>query len=163
MTPFKTSERKSYYMLEREATDAEIIQFAHKLLSRRFRKGRSITSPEDSKDYLISKLAEREQEVFSVIFMDNKHRILSYEELFYGTIDAAAVYPREVVKRALALNAAALIVAHNHPSGDPEPSISDDQITNKLVQALKLVDIRLLDHIVVGAGECISYAQRGMI
>lgn len=163
MTPFKTSERKSYYSLEREATDAEIIQFAHKLLSRRFRKGRSITSPEDSKDYLISKLAEREQEVFSVIFMDNKHRILSYEELFYGTIDAAAVYPREVVKRALALNAAALIVAHNHPSGDPEPSISDDQITNKLVQALKLVDIRLLDHIVVGAGECISYAQRGMI
>ncbi len=163
MTPFKTSERKSYYTLEREATDAEIIQFAHKLLSRRFRKGRSITSPEHSKDYLISKLAEREQEVFSVIFMDNKHRILSYEELFYGTIDAAAVYPREVVKRALALNAAALIVAHNHPSGDPEPSISDDQITNKLVQALKLVDIRLLDHIVVGAGECISYAQRGMI
>ncbi len=97
------------------------------------------------------------------MFLDNQHRLLAYEELFYGTIDGASVYPREVVKRALALNAAALILAHNHPSGIAEPSQADQRITVRLQQALALVDVRVPDHLVVGDAEIVSFAERGML
>src|SRR5690606_39095792 len=100
--------------------------------------------------FLRMKLAHQEREVFAVIFLDARHKLICYEELFFGTIDAAAVYPREVVKAALKINASAAIFAHNHPSGYAEPSLSDKQITKQLIDALKLVDIRVLDHVVVG-------------
>lgn len=101
--------------------------------------------------------------MFSVLFLTNQNRIISCEDMFRGTIDSASIYPREVVKRGLQLNAAAVIFAHNHPSGEAEPSTSDKFITDKLIQALKLVDIRALDHIIVGGDGCISFSERGLM
>ncbi|MGB0502611.1 MAG: RadC family protein, partial [Thalassolituus sp.] len=100
---------------------------------------------------------------FACLFLDNQNRVIRYEELFRGTIDSAAVYPREVVKQALALGAAAIILAHNHPSGIAEPSQSDRAITERLQQALSVMDIRVLDHLVVGDGYCVSFAERGWL
>ena len=114
------------------------------------------------KEYLALKLGAHEREVFAVMFLDSQHRLISFEEMFFGTIDAASVYPREVLKMALRHNAAAVIFAHNHPSGVPEPSQADKRITERLVEALKLVDIRVLDHIVVGES-CVSFAEKGWI
>ena len=105
----------------------------------------------------------REQEVFAALFLDNKNRVIIYEELFYGTIDSASVYPRIVAQKALQYNAAAVIVAHNHPSGVAEPSRGDESITLRLKEALALVEVQLLDHIVVGDGKCVSLAERGVI
>ena len=101
--------------------------------------------------------------MFSVIFLDNRHRVISFEIMFRGTIDGSSVYPREVVKTALKHNAAATIFAHNHPSGDPEPSKADESITQRLKEALALVDIRVLDHLVVGSSEIVSFAERGLL
>jgi DNA repair protein RadC len=115
------------------------------------------------KDYLTTELRHRQREVFGVLLLDNQHRMLSYKELFQGTIDGASVYPREVVKLALAHNAAAVILAHNHPSGIAEPSQADRRITERLQEALQLVDIRVLDHMVVGDGEVASFAERGWL
>ena len=103
------------------------------------------------------------QEVFGCLFLDNRHRVIGFEELFYGTIDCASVHPREVVKRVLHHNAAAVIFSHNHPSGVAEPSQSDQRITDRLKAALDLVDVRVLDHIVIGDGETVSMAERGMV
>jgi DNA repair protein RadC len=102
-------------------------------------------------------------EVFACLFLDNKNRVIQYEELFYGTIDSSAVHPRQVVKRALYHNAAAAIVAHNHPSGVAEPSRADELITLRLKEALALIDVRLLDHIVIGDGQTVSLAERGLL
>lgn len=114
--------------------------------------------------YLELQLAHQEREVFAVLFLNSQHRLLAYEELFYGTLDAAAVYPREVAKAALRHNASAVIYAHNHPSGVAEPSQADRRVTERLRQALDLLDIRSLDHFVVGAeGDIVSFAERGMI
>ena len=121
------------------------------------------TSPDQVVKFLQASLVGRHQEVFLVMFLDTRHRLIASEELFTGTIDSASVYPREVVKQALRHNAAAVILAHNHPSGIAEPSREDRQITTRLRDALQLVDIRLLDHFVVGAGEVVSLAERGMI
>jgi DNA repair protein RadC len=126
-------------------------------------RGDAITSPEATRNYLSSRLRDQTREVFAILFLDNKHQVIAFEELFHGTVDAATVHPREVVKRALALNAAALIVAHNHPSGVCEPSRADLQITIRLRDALALVDIRLLDHLIVGDGVPLSLAERGEI
>lgn len=109
------------------------------------------------------KLAGEESEVFSAIFLDNRHRVLSYDELFYGTVSGASVHPREVVKRALQHNAAAVIFAHNHPSGVAEPSRADVGLTRRLKDALALVDVSVMDHIVVGHGETASFAERGLL
>ncbi|MCG6507504.1 DNA repair protein RadC, partial [Vibrio parahaemolyticus] len=108
-------------------------------------------------------LRDRQREAFYILFLDNQHRVIRDEVLFEGTIDAASVYPREVVKRALHHNAAALILAHNHPSGVAEPSQADRRITQRLTDALALVDIRVLDHFVVGDGDVVSFAERGWI
>ena len=122
-------------------------------------------SPAAVKDYLRAKLAGFEHEVFAVLFLDTRHRLIDYAEMFRGTIDSAEVHPREVVKEALRLNAAAVIISHNHPSGNPEPSAADRAMTSQLRQALALalVDVRTLDHIIVAGGTTTSFAERGLI
>jgi DNA repair protein RadC len=125
--------------------------------------GSSIKSPDDTKDFLMARLAEIEHEVFCCIYLDNRHRVLKFDEVFRGTIDGTSVYPREIVKEALKHNAAAVIFAHNHPSGVSEPSQADEKITTRLKAALDLVDIRVLDHLVIGKGTYTSFAQRGLL
>jgi len=125
--------------------------------------GRSIGSPGDSREFLLARLRDRPHEVFCCLFLDNRHRVLAFEELFRGTLDNTTVYPREVVKQALAHNAGAVILAHNHPSGVAEPSEADQLITRRIRSALDLVDIRLLDHFVIGDGLCVSLASRGLL
>jgi DNA repair protein RadC len=147
----------------RPATPEEIINAAREHMSRRVRRGTQLTSPKLTRDYLTLKLGTLEREVFAVIFLDKRHRLISYQEMFLGTIDGASVHPREVVKEALKQNAAAVILAHPHPSGVAEPSQADELITTRLRDALGLVDIRILDHIIVAGGETISMAEKGLI
>ena len=123
----------------------------------------AFTSPAATRQYLRARLRGYRHEVFACLFLDNQNRLIRYEELFTGTIDGASVYPREVVKRVLAHNAAAVIFAHNHPSGVAEPSQADRHITRRLQQALDLVDVRVLDHVVVGDAGVVSFAERGLL
>jgi DNA repair protein RadC len=116
-----------------------------------------------TRDYLLCRLRGYAHEVFACLFLDNQHRVIAFEELFRGTIDGASVYPREVVKKALAANSAAVIFAHNHPSGVAEPSEADKHITQRLRQALGLIDVRVLDHFIVGEGRPFSFAEHGLI
>ena len=122
-----------------------------------------LASPRTAREYLCLHYAGQEREVFGCLFLDNRHRLIAVEEMFLGTVDGASVHPREVVKRALKLNAAAVILAHNHPSGVAEPSQADELITARLRDALALVDIRVLDHLVVGDGACVSFVERGLL
>ncbi len=122
-----------------------------------------LTSSAATRDYLRARFKSCESEVFSCLFLNNQHHVMEFEELFRGTIDGAAVYPREVVKRALYHNAAAVIFAHNHPSGIAEPSQADIAITRKLKTAMQTIEIRVLDHLVIGAGEVVSFAERGLL
>jgi len=122
-----------------------------------------MSSPQIARDFLTVRLSALEHEVFAALFLDARHRLIEYRELFRGTIDGASVYPREVVKEALNANAAAVIFAHNHPSGIAEPSEADRSITVKLSKALALVDIRVLDHLVVGGDDVVSLAERGVL
>ena len=131
-------------------------------LNRRFRRGKALTSPNDSKEYLQVQLGHLEHEVFAILWLDSRHRILAFETLFRGTIDGASVHPREVVKAALHHGAAACILAHDHPSGDSSPSEADKRITARLREALALVDVRVLDHIIVGE-TCTSMAELGLV
>lgn len=143
----------------------EVVQQALKFLRAKVREpGAAVTSPALVRTFiqLHYARAEHEREVFSVLFLDNRHRVLGLEELFYGTVDTATVHPREVVKSALKRNAAAVIFAHNHPSGVAEPSRADELLTRRLKDALALVDIRVLDHFVVGDGDPVSMAERGL-
>lgn len=139
------------------------LEMTQRYLHEALVRGEALTSPEQTKLYLVSRLRDRTREAFYVLFLDNQHRVIKGEVLFEGTIDSASVYPREVVKRALDHNAAALILAHNHPSGAAEPSQADRRITRRIGDALALVDIRVLDHFVVGDGEVVSFAERGWI
>jgi DNA repair protein RadC len=136
---------------------------AQRYIQERLQPGVAINSPDDSRQFLLATLRDRLHEVFGCLFLDNRHRVLGFDELFRGTIDAAAVYPREVVKQALERNAAAVILAHNHPSGVAEPSDSDRLITKRIRSALETVDIRLLDHFVIGDNYCVSLASRGLL
>jgi DNA repair protein RadC len=147
----------------RPAKAEEIIAAAREHMSRRVRRGTQLTSPKATRDYLSLKLGTLEREVFAVIFLDKRHRVISYQEMFQGTIDGASVHPREVVKEALKQNAASVILAHPHPSGVAEPSQADEAITARLRDALNLVDIRVLDHIIVAGGDTTSFAERGLI
>ncbi|MEX2517491.1 MAG: DNA repair protein RadC [Gammaproteobacteria bacterium] len=122
-----------------------------------------LTSPQQTRDFLRSRLRGYTHEVFACLFLDNRHRVISFDEMFQGTIDSASVHPREVVRRALKHNAAAVILTHNHPSGVAEPSHSDQAITRRLIEALGLIDVRVLDHIVIGDGEAVSFAERGLL
>ncbi len=140
-----------------------ILEMAKRYLSESLQRGDVLTSPQHTKQYLSVLLRHQPRETFHVLFLDNQHRVISDEVLFQGTLDSAAIYPREVVKRALEKNAAAVIFAHNHPSGIAEPSESDKRITRRLVEALSLVEIRVLDHFVVGDPDVVSFAERGLI
>ena len=125
--------------------------------------GEAIRSPSDTQAFLLARLRHLPHELFCCLYLDNRHRVLRFDEMFRGTIDGTSVYPREVVKEALGVNAAAVILAHNHPSGVAEPSQADERITRRIKSALDLVDIRLLDHLIIGAGRATSLAARGMI
>jgi DNA repair protein RadC len=139
------------------------MEMARRVMDEPLRQGDPLRSPEDTRRFLNSRLGTYPHEVFAGLFLDNRHRVIRYQELFRGTIDGAAVYPREVVRQALEVNAAAVIFAHNHPSGVAEPSRADVSLTRRLKEALGLVDIRVLDHMVVGHGEVISLAERGLM
>ncbi len=140
-----------------------VLEMSKRYLRETLEKQDVIANPEDTRQYLKSQLRDKPYEVFAALFLDNRHQIIKFEELFRGTIDGASVYPREVVKKALEQNAAALIIAHNHPSGVAEPSSADERITLRLKDALGLVDIRLLDHLIIGDGEIVSLAERGVL
>jgi len=147
----------------RPANFEEILEAARAALSNRVKKGTALTSPKLTRDYLMTRLSARDHEVFTVLFLDNRHRVIECLEMFRGTIDGASVYPREVVKEALQRNAAAVILSHNHPSGVAEPSQADELITSRLRDALALVDVRVLDHIIIAGGQTLSLAERGLI
>lgn len=140
-----------------------VLEMGRRYLLDELQTGPSLTSPGDTRRFLLAQMRGLKHEVFSAIWLDNQHRVLAYEPLFNGTIDGAAVYPREVVRTALKHNAAAAILAHNHPSGVAEPSQADRQITDRLVDSLGAIDVRVLDHMVVGAGVVVSFAERGWI
>jgi len=148
----------------KKLSEQAIIKAAEEIAAARLnRKGLALTSPELAVEHLRQMIGFQERECFVVVFLDNQHQIISTETMFYGTIDSASVHPREVVKRGLALNCAAALVAHNHPSGNLEPSQSDEHLTRKLKDALGIVDIRLLDHFVVSPVGHISLAERGLM
>lgn len=160
----KNEEAPQYITIPDVEAEDKIIREALEILRVRMNKPAVfITSPHDIKRYLKLKLMALEHEVFAVIFLDNRHGVIEYEEMFRGTIDGASVYPREVVKRALYHNAAAVIFSHNHPSGNPEESTSDLLITNRLKDALNLIDVKVLDHIIIGNSETTSFAEKGIL
>jgi DNA repair protein RadC len=140
-----------------------VLEMGRRHLSATMKSGDLLTSPDLVRQYLSAQLRHQQREVFAVLFLDNQNRLIAYEELFFGTIDGASVYPRELVKRALSHNAGGVILSHNHPSGVAEPSQADLRITQRLTSALELVDVRVLDHMVVGNGEVVSFAERGLL
>lgn len=139
------------------------LEMGRRYLEARLSRGDALQSPDDTSQFLQAALRDRPYEVFCCLFLDNRHRVLAFEELFRGTLNGTAVYPREVVKRALALNVAAVILVHNHPSGVAEPSRADEVLTDRLREALGLVDVRVLDHLIVGDGETVSFSERGLL
>lgn len=140
-----------------------VLEMASRHFEEILHRQSALTSPEATRAYLSAHLRGYSYEVFACLFLDNQHRVIQFDELFQGTIDSAPVYPREVVKRALQHNAAAVILAHNHPSGVSEPSAADQHITEKIKQALTLFDIRVLDHFIIGDGSPYSFAEHGLI
>lgn len=139
-----------------------ILEMAKRHLGEDLKRKSALTSPDDTRNYLQSMMRDYAHEVFACLMLDNKHRVITFRELFTGSINSASVYPREVVKQALADNAAAVILAHNHPSGVAEPSQSDIHITKRLVHALELVDIRVLDHLIIG-DNVVCFSERGLL
>lgn len=140
-----------------------VLEMAKRYFAETISKGEAMTAPSDTRMYLSSRLKNRDREAFLILYLDSQHHVIMDEILFEGTINSASVYPREVVKRALYHNSTAIIIAHNHPSGIAEPSSSDRSITNRIANALDLVDIRLLDHFIVGDNQVMSFAERGLI
>lgn len=158
----KASPEPGTYIMESPlVTEEDILTMAKQLSINRLSKGRALVRPLDVKDHMRTLLHDYEHEVFAVLLLDSQHKIIGFHELFRGTLSSATVYPREVVKLALKHNAAALIMTHNHPSGDPTPSQADITLTKALGQALALVDVRVLDHIVVATQGCVSLAESG--
>jgi|TARA_B100000929_G_scaffold288041_1_gene275760 DNA repair protein RadC len=151
-----------------EDRENRVIQEAIEILERRFKEQRpdgdvKLTTPVRVADYLRLKYGELPYEVFSITWLDNQHAVLQHEELFRGTLDSASVYPREVVRRAIEMNAGACILSHNHPSGEVEPSQADRKITSRIVDTLGLIDVKVLDHFVVSGTSYMSFAERGII
>jgi DNA repair protein RadC len=147
----------------REASFQEVLDAARVALAKRVRKGTGFTSPRLTADYLRVRLGALDHEIFCVIYLTKRHQFIACEDLFRGTIDGASVYPREVLKEALKHNAAAVILAHNHPSGVAEPSQADLDITKQLTKVLALVEIKVLDHLIIAGGDTLSFAERGLI
>jgi len=139
------------------------LEMTKRFLNEEMKHGCQLSSSQASKDFLISELRNENQEVFAVLFLDNQHQVIHFERLFYGTINASAVYPRIVVEKALKYQSAAVILSHNHPSGIAEASYADKSITNQLQQALKILDIKVLDHMIVAGHQCFSFAEHGLI
>jgi DNA repair protein RadC len=140
-----------------------VLEMSRRHLRSAMARGNAMENPQQVREYLSLKLRHQSREMFACLFLDNKHQVINFEILFLGTINAAAVYPREVVARSLANNAAAVVLAHNHPSGVAEPSTADQQITDRLVKALDMIDVRVIDHMVVGDQEVVSFAERGLL
>ena len=149
--------------LYREATPEETLLAARQAIAKRFRRGATLSSPGLVREYLRVTFATLDHEVFCVLLLDTHHRLLSFQQMFRGTLDSAAVFPREVVKEVLKYNAGAVIIAHNHPSGVAEPSVADECITRRLKEALALIDVRVLDHLVVAGATFVSMAERGWL
>jgi DNA repair protein RadC len=145
------------------ASSEEILEAARRVLAHRVRRGAALTSPGATREFLTLHLGSREFETFCVLYVDARHRVIEFVELFRGTIDGASVHPREVVKEALRRNASAALLVHNHPSGVAEPSLADELITQRLRDALALVDIRVLDHLIVAGTSVVSMAEKGLI
>jgi len=146
-----------------DAEKCSLLALAMKVLSARHHRGRTLKSPDDTQAYLRLRLADKRAELFGCLYLDNRHRVLELCELFHGTIDGTSVYPRVVVQQALEVNASAVILFHNHPSGVAEPSQADEMITRRLKSALELIDVRVLDHFIVAAGDSVSMASRGLV
>ena len=159
----RAGEETGTYVMDSPVTEADILQMAQQLAMSRLSKGRTLTEPRHVFSHLQTLLQYHEYEVFAVLLLDSKHRVIGFRELFRGTLDGASVYPREVVKIALEHNAAAVILVHNHPSGDPEPSQADRTLTTTLKNALDMIGTRILDHVVVGCEGCVSLAERGYL
>lgn len=140
-----------------------IMELSRRYLSWQLQRDDGFTQPAMVRDYLTAQLRHQEREVFVVLLLDSQHRLLKYVELFHGTINAAPVYPREIIKLVMQYNAAAVILAHNHPSGVAEPSQADQRVTDRLKKALSLIDVALLDHFVIGSGSPVSFAERGLL
>jgi DNA repair protein RadC len=147
----------------RLASPEQILEAARAAIDQKMQRGMAFESPAKVRHCLQAKLGGFDHEVFAVLFLDTRHRLISYQEMFRGTIDNASVHPREVVKEALRVNAVAVILAHNHPSGNPEPSSADRTLTVQLKAALELMDVRTLDHIVVAGQRTTSFAERGLM
>ena len=157
-----TETPKPAYVTHEPMTANQVLEKAAEILADMYARNGELNSPEKAKQYLSYKLGGYEREVFAIMLLDSSHRLMAYQELFYGTIDSASVYPREVVKAVLEANAAAVILAHNHPSGNAEPSLTDKRITERLRDALALIDVRVIDHIVVGENS-VSFAELGLL
>jgi DNA repair protein RadC len=151
------------YVARRQFGPDDVLALATDIVRQRFQRGEPMGSPAATRHYLCLQLADRAREVFGVLFLDSQHRLLANEELFQGTVDSTSVHPRVVVQRALHLNAAALILYHNHPSGVAEPSAADRHITERLVESLALIDVRVIDHLVVAGTASVSFAERGWL
>lgn len=147
----------------RKANPEEVLQAARRVLSSKVRRGCTLSSPNAVRDYLALQLGALEHEVFAVVFLDAQNKLLSFQEMFRGTITQTFVYPREVAKAALTLNAAAVILAHNHPSGHAEPSRADELLTQTLKSTLSLIDVRVLDHLIIAGANSTSFAERGLL
>lgn len=150
------------YRLYKPMTDHQILEKASEIIATKFIDGDMFTQAQLTKDFLSFKLVNYEREVFAVMLLNTQHQLIEYRELFFGTINSASIHPREVVKAVIEANASAVIFAHNHPSGIPEPSEADKRITKRLVDALALIDVSVLDHVIVGK-TAISFAERGLI
>ena len=166
----RVTEDKARYLLNQHGSLSamsggilsSIMEVSKRVLFENIQRGDALCSPTQTRNFLKAQLMNCQHEVFAVLFLDNRNRVISFDRMFNGTIDGASVYPREVVRAAINHNAAAVIFAHNHPSGVAEPSNADEQITKRLKDALALIDVRVLDHFVVG-DEVVSFAERGLI
>lgn len=156
-------DRHGNYRRRGSITEQDILAAAETLLRAKLERQGSISNPQDAGDFLRMRLGALLHEEFHIVWLDNRHRILDCQKLFTGTVDGASVHPREVVRAALAINASAVVLAHNHPSGVAEPSSADRSITQELIAALRLIDVRVLDHLVIAAGEVVSMAARGLL
>ncbi len=163
LTAAPAARRQAGFGRTRYATLQAALELSRRYLAERMHNVDALTSPHAARAYLNARLKNRPYEVFGCLYLDTKHRPIRFEELFRGTIDGASVYPREVVRTVLANNAAAVILVHNHPSGVAEPSSADQSLTRRLKAALALVDVRLIDHIIVGDGAAVSFSERGLL
>ncbi len=140
-----------------------IAELARRYYSSRIQEDNPLLSPDMTREFLQSQLAEEEREIFMVIFLDNQHHVLQHSRMFSGTLNHVEVHPREIVREAIKLNAAAVILAHNHPSGRAEPSLADKEVTRRIIKCCEFMEIRVVDHLIIGHGECVSFAEHGWI